>query len=388
MSSSLRIAFLVPGDQPGRCGVTDYGLWVASASAEQGAEVLVLSVHRFPLRDSRERPSAFDQPRLKLQSPLTRRAAASELAAALREFVPDFVIFQFSPSDFRNGRWLYPYLAKVCRELRPFKVFLMVHETWLRTGEPASLRSFALTALRRIEILTAFRQLQPMRVYASNPRHLAALARAGLNPRSLPLFSNIPGAPRPAVLTALPAFLTDLGVPQSDIGRLPAAPLLALFFARITPDWNPAPALARLHQEATATGRTLVLISVGETGYSDQGWRQTQAAAGSTPCIRLGPRSPAMIIRLLHSADCGVSPTPLPYWLKSGSCAAMVACELPVVFSETILPSDIPLPPHFATLGADRLQWHRPAPDRVSRPSTPATVWGLLRQDIATAAVI
>jgi len=378
-SSPLRVAFLIPGEKSGHDGITDYSFWVAAAAAEQGARVLMLSIHRLPLRDFMERTSESARSRLTVHAPLTQRASASDLAASLREFAPDFVILQFSPHVFHDGRWIYPYLSKVCRALQPYKVRLMVHETWLRAGETASLHNFALTALRRIEILAAFRQLQPAQVFASNPLHLATLTRAGLAPRALPLFSNIPGSPRPASAPApLNALLADLNVPPADIARLPTAPLSGLFFARISPDWDPAPALARLHAEAAATGRSLVLISVGVTGYSDRGWQRIVAAAGTTPCIRLGPRNPAIITRLLHSADYGLSPTPLPYWLKSSACAAMIACELPVVFSEATVPTDIPLPPSFATLGPDRLQWHRPPPDRVSRPSTPATVWCLL----------
>ncbi len=377
-SAPHRIVFLVPGDQSGLCGVTDYSLWLARAAAEQGHHILVLSIYSFTPRAFMADFSTIAGGTITTQLPSKPPATAEEIDRALATFEPDFVILQFSTPVFRTGKFVYPFLARICRVLRTYKVSLMVHETWISSDTRRSIRNYLLQKIRRFEILAAWRLLHPRSVYASNPTHLEQLKSAGLAPRHLPIFSNIPSAPRPHNPgAALNAMLETRG----NSGFLPDTPYIVIFFGRIPATWDPAPVLRQIQQEAEHRAHNLCLISIGETGYSDQGWQRVVQTAKTTPTLRLGRSAPSEIITLLHAADCGVTHNSLSYWLKSGTCAAMVGCNLPTVFSETTIPADIPLPPHFATLGHTSLEWHQPAADRVIQISTPKKIWQLLEED-------
>ncbi len=381
INSPQRIVFLVPGDQSGLCGVTDYSLWLARAAAEQGHQILVLSIYPFSQRPFMADIATSTAGKITTRPPTKSPASVEEIAQALASFKPDLVILQFSTPVFRTGKLVYPYLARICRVLRTFKVFLMVHETWISSDTRRSIRNYLLQKFRRFEILAAWRSLHPQRVYASNSSHLGQLTSAGLAPHHLPIFSNIPPTPRPPHhRAALHELLETRGA--SDF--LPDSPYITIFFGRIAPSWDPSPVMARLQREAHDGTRTLCVISIGETGYSDQGWQRVVKTAEATPTLRLGKSSPTEIITLLHAADCGITPNALDFWLKSGTCAAMVGCELPIVFSQTDIPPDIPLPPRFATLGQHRLDWHQPTENRVIQISTPKKIWQCLQEDIFT----
>ncbi len=310
--------------------------------------------------------------------PRAGRASPDDLRAALRAHRPGIVSLQFSPSAFRVGRFVHPCLKGICAALKDFEVLLTVHETWTEVGARPSPRGRLVGWVRRREILLAWRHGRFARVFASNPRHLAELARAGVPARRLPIFSNVPAAPRPAGRPGFPEVLAGLDDPPAEPGGLPEHPYVAMLFARIRPEWDPMPALRRLRREAEALNRPLLVVSVGETGYSDRGWRRVVEAAAPDRTLRLGRRSAAEIGRLMHGADCGLSPTPFSFWLKSSACAALVAHGLPLVFSESAVPSETDLPPFFATLG-ERLIWHRPPPARVARVATPGEIWSAMR---------
>lgn len=378
MSSPARIAFVVPGHESGPCGVTDYAFWLAGSAASEGVRVLILCLHQLDASAYLARIPPTAREYIELIRPTSSPLAPDEITRALRTFGPDYVSLQFSPPAFRDGRLIYPRLSSICARLRPYSVFLTVHETWTQVGVPASARSLVLARFRRIEILLAWRRLRPVRVFASNPHHIDELTRVGLRPTRLPIFSNLPGTPRPASPLNTSTVLAGLAEPPPGVASMPPRAYVALFFARIRPEFDPVPVLARLRAEATAAGRPLLLLSVGETGYSGRGWDRVASAARDLLLICLGRRPGSEITRILHAADCGVSPTPLPFWQKSSACAAMVAHGLPLVFSETAVSPGVALPAHFATLGSSQLEWHSPPAGQVATLASPDEIWRLM----------
>jgi hypothetical protein len=378
-----RIAFIVPGGKSGICGVTDYTFWITAAAVDAGATVLVVCLHGLPPRAYLTRVSPNAQGRMEVSAPDKGRATPEWIARSLAAFEPDWVSLQFSPSDFRTGKMIYPRLAAICTSLSSYPVALTVHESWTQVGVPRSVRGVALALLRRAEVLLALRRLKPALVFASNPHHVRELARAGMRPERLPIFSNVPATPRPAVAPELGSVLASLTEPPPDSPALPQRALIAVFFARIRPEFDPAPVIARLRAEAAAQNRSLVLLSVGETGYAGQGWQRVKAAAAGTACVHLGRRNASEITRLLHAADYGISPTPLPFWQKSSSCAAMLAHGLPLIFSETFVAGNLELPARFATLASDRLEWHDAPKARVATAATAEEIWHLIQTRVS-----
>lgn len=376
-STPPRLAIIAPGRD--MCGITDYSFWIAAAAARGGATVRMVLFREKASPTHLQRVSTAGPGRVEVIDPGRGRASPEEIVRAVGEFRPDLVSLQFSPSDFRVGRSIHRPLAGLCARLRPFKVLLMVHETWTQSHLPATARNRAVAFLRRLEILLAWRKLRQPVVFASNPGHVRQLARAGLRPSRLPIFSNIPGGPRPGAPADIRSVLESLAEPPRGVDRLPERPLIALFFARIPPEFDPRPFLACFRAEASSQGRAPVLLSVGATGYGGTGLRRLAETAGELPLLTLGHRAEPEITRLLHAADWGVSPTPFAFWEKSSSCAAMVAHGLPVVFSQRSVPDEVALPFRFGLLGHPALAWREAPPGRIASFASPSEIWERMR---------
>jgi hypothetical protein len=84
------------------------------------------------------------------------------------------------------------------------------------------------------------------------------------------------------------------------------------------------------------------------------------------------------VSRWLGRARVGVVPTSFHLWQKSGTCAAMVAHGLPVVFSEQAPPGDQPWPTRFAVVRGGGLEWFDAPPERRLNQATPEQIWTVM----------
>lgn len=362
--------FIVPGHQTGPDGITDYTFWLAAAAGRAGVDCLVYAFHPFDDRSEgyADRFPAGGPARLVVRQsgsgPLARRLA--ELEHAKREFAPDWISLQFTPGIFREDRFFLPGLRRLARVLgRTTPVFLTVHETARVLISDRTWRERALGRLRRFEIAAGLRGLRPAAVFTSNPRHREDLVRDGFSPVTLPVISNIPRR-RP------PPPLDDTGLPPDA--------RIALLFARIPADWNPAPVLAALRRETTGSGRPLAIVSVGETGHRDLGWQAVARTAGNLglACRRVGPMPPDVVSAWLQRAEWGLCPTPFSLWQKSSSCAAMIDHGLPVIFADP--PSDPAQawPARFAHVDRDALRWVDAPAERRAPATSADLLWNTM----------
>jgi hypothetical protein len=340
--SRPRIMFIVPGHQEGIDGVTDYTFWLAAAAGCAGVDCQVFALHPFQQSHAgyvaRFPVDTAARLEVRVASTSTVSGRLTELAAFLDRVRPDWISFQFSPGMFRHDRFFLPGLLQLARVLSGrAPLCLTVHETARVLMADRTWRDRALGRLRRFEIETGLSRLRPRLVFASNSAFVADLARIGLAPRLLPVVSNIP-------------VRTD-AESHPSAGPPPDA-RVALFFARIPADWDARPALAALRRATEASPIQLCIVSVGETGHRDLGWRSVAAVADELGFLtrRLGPLPPEAVSAWLRRAEFGISPTPFALWQKSSSCAAMHAHGLPIVFSDAAPAGDQLWPTQFAVV--------------------------------------
>ncbi len=366
-ASRPRVVFVVPGHPAGLDGVTDYTFWLAAAAGRAGVDCHVFAfsplkesyssyVSRFPA----EGPALLG---VQLATAASVTGRLGQLATALDQIRPDWISLQFTPGIFRQGRFFLPGLLQLARLLRPrAPLSLTVHETARVLLSDRTWRDRALGRLRRFEIESGLARLSPRRVFASNPAFQKDLARIGLAPRLLPVISNIPRHQNP-------------GRPPGD--DLPPDARVALFFARIPASWDARPMLAALrHATATSPGR-VVIVSVGDTGHRDLGWRAVSSTASALGCAtrRLGPLPPEEVSAWLQRAEFGLSPTPFALWQKSGSCAAMHAHDLPIIFPDSAPSDDQAWPARFAVVNAGELRWINAPAARRAPVHSPDDLW-------------
>ena len=292
--------------------------------------------------------------------------AFGQLESAAREFKPDWISLQFTPGTFRDGRFLLPGLLALARIFRrqAAPVCLTAHESARVLISEKTWRDRGLGRFRRFEIETGLKKLRPAKVFASNQQHYTDLERAGFTSTLLPIISNIP-------LSAPPTAWPDSDVPEGV--------RIALIFGRIPADWDALPVLSALVKEASETSVSgpFAVVSVGEVGHRDLGWQNVVKVAAKVGLSthRVGSLPPETISVWMQRATFGISPTPFSLWQKSGTCAAMLIHNLPIIFSDDI-PSDGQLLPfHFATIRDGGLVWFETPGERRAIPPTPDELW-------------
>lgn len=380
-----RVAFVLPGYRGYRCGVTDYGFWLAVAAAEAGWEVLVTNVHEFMSEAYLQRLSSQATARFRLGKnsgrPLpTFEARQEDLREELARFQPDWVSVQYSPTVYRYGRLIYPRLRQMARTLSGHRVSLTVHETWEVLKAGGRTRRTLENLFRATETWAGLRAWRPRAVFASNVGHAAALKRIGFTAEVLPLFSTIQPSEMIAAPLSLAEVLRTCGADENSLRRLPERMRLAVFFGRIRPDWNGAPLIRALREEGRADGKETVFVSAGALGYGEAGWSTIVAAAGDAPCVKLGMLAERQVSSILGAVALGVSSTPLSWWEKSSGCRAMIAHGLRIAFPDATSPTVGMLPPHYGLATGGVMIWTRSEAERVAPFSNSTTVWTRMSQ--------
>lgn len=374
-----RLLLIVPGHQSGPCGIMDYS-WLLASAVGPDWEVHLVAMHKVDDNWALPRtlPSTVEG-KIQVHS-LSAGSFAMKLqrlAALVDELKPEVINLQFPAVYITAKRFVDQAMLKLAWKWRGKNVQVTIHESWTRPDEPASAPNLSKRQLRRFEITTSLRVLRPAAVYVSNSLHARQMRGVGLNPILVPVFSNVGRHPLPAGISDLAGVLKT--VAPSNAAHLPGTFVVAGLFARISPDWDPRPSIAALRVWAAAQGKELAIISIGETGYGDAGWKRVLAAAApGILAVRLGRRSEREISWLLQVAEVGLSPTPLEYWTKSSACAAMVVHDVPLIFPDNKIPDDLPLPPRFALMDHPTLTFRAAPPGRCSVSPEPAGAWSQL----------
>jgi glycosyltransferase involved in cell wall biosynthesis len=314
----MKIAFLCGSCEPGADGVGDYTLSLAMALSDLGHTCLLFALNDRHLDgQSFVSPVVWHSPSLCLQrlpSSLSWSSKAHILSKVLRDFLPDLISLQYVPYSFDSRGWpfsLIPCLWHV-RRLAPWHV--MFHELWV---DPDASRKNRFVAFVQQQILRwLLKVLSPAAVHTSNHYYTHLLAPFCGNISVLPLFSSIPVVPHQLSR-------------DSD-----SCEWTFIFFGSIHPEWQPEILLEALECASHASGiKTLSFISIGNAGA--YGRRLWQKLGSSTPpwirFIQLGSLPASDISHQLQNADWGVTTTPSHLLGKSGSVAAMLAHDLPVI---------------------------------------------------------
>lgn len=318
----MKLLFFCGSLEPGRDGVGDYTRRLAGECAGRGHDCTVLALHD----PSASRPSDLTSGEVRLIRLPATSAWTKRIASARRHmqrFNPDWVSWQFVAQAFHPRGFLPAVLLQNAAELRGPRCHLMMHELWLGLERGAAWRARALGWLQRRGVLCLLDQLNPDCLQTSNATYQAALGREGHVAEVLGLFGNVP------VAADFPGrALTLAGWRPGPAGA--HAPLVAVTFGTLHPQWQPAATADWLRATAARLGRTAFLIALGRTGAHAtailDGFRQQGIGVAET-----GELAEANVSHLLQAADLGIAPHPWALIGKSGAAAAMLDHGLPVL---------------------------------------------------------
>jgi hypothetical protein len=326
----LNVVLICTSVEPGRDGVGDYSVRLASALMSQGHQVLVIAERdsavsaQEPVHGERENVRV-----LRLPGRASNEDRGRWLAQALAAFSPDWIVLQFVCWGFADAGILDPPPTALIAALSGWRVAIYCHELWLGLERGASLRHRWWGRRQRISILRFLVLLRPRVVLTSNPAYRDVLQRHDWSAQIVPLFSNIPvHAGASAKLLAL--LEQRAGRPlwgtRSDV-------VMLAVFGSVWREWRPEAALRWLTGEAQRRSRRVLLVSAGRPSQKGEAVlaRLARKSDLEVTSIALGEVSPEVVSGLLQEADVGL---PASEWLvlgKSGVAAAMVAHGLPML---------------------------------------------------------
>ncbi|MBC7365270.1 MAG: hypothetical protein H7343_00440 [Undibacterium sp.] len=320
----MNILFFCGSLELGRDGVGDYTRRLAGECAARGHACLVLALHDCHV----PRPSDLTVDnvrfvRLPAADPWPERIACA--LQHLQRFAPAAVSWQFVAYGLHPRGFLPAALLRSAPDLRGPRCHVMLHELWIGLELGSGWRARAIGWLQRRGVVCLLDQLDPDCVHTSNPTYQRALGREGCAAGVLGLFGNVPVESDFSVSTD--SLARRLPAPPTPDG---AAPLVAVTFGTLHPQWSPTATAAWLRATALRLGRSPTLVAIGRGGAHAPAilnqFRQQGVAV-----VETGDLPGASVSHLLRAADFGIAPHPWALIGKSGAAAAMLEHGLPVL---------------------------------------------------------
>jgi len=318
----MSILFITPSLEPGKDGIGDYTLRLAAALREMGAHVICVSLaDRFLRGESNpneQTPPENEQEssilRLSVDIPWRKRLVI--LQSLVDSLQPDLISLQYVPYGY-HLRGLPWGLANRLSSLKgQFRWHVMFHELWIGWGKCAPTRERLQGLLQARIVRMIHRRLRPA-ASTSNPQHQRLLASIGIPSDLLPLFSNIPKAPRSGAITSLTKnFFRDR--PRSEWYLLGS-------FGAIYSDFSSTPWMEDLITRCQAKGLKPALCFIGhQSSMRDRLMKGVRKNFGDLiGILDLGTQNPQIISDFLQFVDAGIVTTPPEILGKSGVVAAM-----------------------------------------------------------------
>lgn len=310
----LNVVFICGTLEPGRDGVGDYTMKLASAITKLGHTASILSLNDGYIDNNLDgglRSNIDFVNVLRLSDRIAERARCNLAINWIEEIRPTWLSLQFVPFSFQNKGLPFRLISLLKRIGKGYRWQIMFHELWVGMSDEASTKHKIWGWLQRNIVRGLLKQLAPAMIHTQCRLYLAQLEKLSLNVGHLPLFSNIPVVPNAG-------------------GDSDNASITLIIFGTIHPGASLSALLGHVETFTQRHNRTFKFVFVGRCGYEQENWISA-ARKGGIEVEVIGEREPGEISILLGRANIGISTTALPLIDKSGTVAAMLEHSLPII---------------------------------------------------------
>ncbi len=326
----MKFLFICGSLEPGRDGVGDYVQHLSAELIRKGHEVMAVAINDRHIKTEFRGVQAFtgtEVPVLRLPSVIPEKQRYMEVKSCREDFRPDWISLQFVPYSFHNKGLPYQLnhlLKLIGREQR---WHIMFHELWLGFSSNSPMKDRIIGFLQRSIISRFVDFLKPELITTSNLLYKKLLESNDIRTVILPLFSNIPVAPRDDQFTN--GFLAKIGINSTNRKEW----RLFGIFGNIYPDSSLDNAIDEQLEITEKLGLKSAFIGVGNLnvfGLNEFNRLENKYGKRMT-FIHLGIQSQEKISNVLRMLDYGISCTPSEHIGKSGVFATMKLHGLPVI---------------------------------------------------------
>ena len=230
--------------------------------------------------------------------------------------------WQIVPYSYQNKGFMWPAAKKICREVEKYPLHIMFHELWIGGIKESPLKNKFIGFFQKYGIEKVVKETKPSLITTSNTFYQAGLASIGIEAELLPIFSNIPSGNKAgtALYQQLPAEVLNN---RHDY-------VIGIFFGtmHIRPDLTHQ--ILVLNNLIKRLSKKILIIHIGKCNHA-VGLFTDLAKQTNIPVTLFGIQDAQEIADLFQHADIGLSTYPKILFEKSGSIAAMLNNNLPVI---------------------------------------------------------
>lgn len=312
----MKIIFICGSAEPGKDGVGDYTRRLCGKLIRLNHQVQMVS-----LCDHQAFSFISENQRVEESTVIVHRIPAAVahsqrfilLQNILNDLRPDWISLQYVPYSF-NPKGLPFWLPSFLKKLNGnHQWHIMFHELWIGMDSKATFKSKCIGLLQKRIIAKILKTKEKIIVNTQTHLYQSKLSALGYNAQILPLFSNI--------------------INNSDSNLEIATKEVALRFCIFGSIHYGAPVekfIADLKGLISNDNSVLTFVFIGNCGVALEEWKKV-LLANKISYESTGFVTDQEISALLSLSDYGISTTPFILSQKSGSLAAMLDHQLPVL---------------------------------------------------------
>jgi len=317
--------FLCSSLQPGKDGVGDYNRRLVAELTKKNYQVLLVSCNERQLEadceeEVKEGSSTFKIYRLSGSNSWEHRM--NKMQGYLDGFDPDWISFHYVPYAF-HPKGLPAKFVNSIKSLRlRAKTQIVFHEIWQGESSESTLKDKIIGFIQRRIAFKLIKVTKAVHITTTNDYYKNCFVKRGVRATRIPVFSNMPVGNTfgKAVLNILPGEVADKN-----------KYVLGVFFGGFHGHHDLVDNLKTLAANIKSQlNKELIVTHIGRSGGIEQDMEAVRAATG-LKCFVLGEWSEQDVADYLLYADVGLSNYPKVLYEKSGSIAALLNNNCPVI---------------------------------------------------------
>jgi hypothetical protein len=312
----MKIIFICGSLEPGRDGVGDYTRRLAGELIRQGHDAAIVALKdRFAnqIISSRQKISNIDVPTLRIPYILSDKTRISIVNEYIADFNPEWISWQFVIYAYQKKGLPFGLPKQIKQIETTAKRQMMFHEIWVGIDREAPFRFRIYGILQKYIIRKILHALNPEKILTQATLHRQMLELLTAKKiYKLPLFGNIPVS-----IISEEKIRNENRVIMVVFGSIYHGTDVSGFA-----DW--------LCRERDRLNKDVEIQFIGKNGQELEKWINILSDK-NVPCKIYGRQNEETISKVLQKASIGLGTTPFPLIEKSGSIAAMLEHNLPVL---------------------------------------------------------
>lgn len=308
----MKILFLCGSLEPGQDGVGDYTRRLAGEVIRQGHKARIIALFDKTVLDITnviQTDESTEIPTLRIPFKYANNQRFSEAKKWIDNFDPQWLSLQYVPFSFHDKGLHFGLSKKLIKLGKNKKWHIMFHELWVGMDVDATVKLQLWGYLQKIFISSIIDKIKPTLIHTQSDFYEFNLKNLKYKAEKLPLFGNIP------VLNPIKAKNNRLTF--IVFGSIHKNTLIKQFIEEL--------------QVFSKKNKVIPkFIFIGNSGSELENWLKLCAEAGFD-IENLGFQSHQIISEVISSAKFGISTTPLVLAEKSGTTAAILEHNIPVI---------------------------------------------------------